>query len=120
MKSTYHAVLAACLAGALSYGCAGSATHEVVKSTGSNDEALSCADIDREIQRVNSIIAGVETDKKDMTGADVIDGVLWFPFNVIAKQANYSSASKAAHARVETLTALKGRKECDKAAGLTR
>ena len=120
MKSTFHAVLAACLAGTVGYGCASSASHEVVKSTGSNDELLSCADIDREIQRVNSIIAGVETDKKDMTGADVIDGVLWFPFNVIAKQANYSSASKAAHARIETLTALKGRKECATEASLDR
>lgn len=112
MNSSLHAVLSTCLVGAITCGCANSASHEVVRATGSNDDLLGCAEIDNEIRRVNSIADGVQQDKKDMTGADVVDGLLWFPFNVIAKQANYASASKAAQARIDTLTVLKNRKGC--------
>jgi hypothetical protein len=107
-----HPIHAVLIATAVCAGCANSASHEVVRATGANDALLDCAGIDAELRHVHSIIDGVEQDKKDMTGADVVDGILWFPFNVIAKQANYASASKAAHARIDTLTALRGQKGC--------
>ena len=47
-----------------------------------------------------------------MTGADVVDGLLWFPFNVIAKQSNYSNAVKAAEKRLAHLQALAKERRC--------
>lgn len=87
-------------------GCANSASHKVVKTEQIGDQELSCSQLRTEKRKVEVIIRGVEQDKADMTGADVVDGLLWFPFNVIAKQSNYSNATKAAEDRIEYLTSL--------------
>jgi len=94
------------------YGCANSASHQVMKKEKAGDEFLTCREIDREIRKARIVIRGVEQDKEDMTGDDVIDGLLWFPFNVIAKQSNYSSATKAAEGRIEHLRLLEVQQGC--------
>jgi len=93
-------------------GCAGSATHQVVTAHQSDDELLSCPQIDTEIIKAQVIIDGVNQDKDDMTGSDVVDGLLWFPFNLIAKSSNYSNALEAADERISNLQTLKDKKSC--------
>lgn len=95
-------------------GCANSASHEVVTTTKTADSSLTCSEIRVEKAHMASIIDGVEQDKKDMTGSDVVDGLLWFPFNVMAKQSNYTNAVKAAQARLEHLNILEAEKKCKK------
>lgn len=94
------------------YGCANSASHQVMKKENAGDEYLTCQEIDREKRKARIVIRGVEQDKEDMTGDDVVDGLLWFPFNVIAKQSNYSSATKAAEGRIDHLTLLEVQLGC--------
>ncbi len=67
-------------------GCANSASHRVIQSQKVSDDYLSCSEIRVEKRKAMSVINGVKQDKGDMTGADLVDGVLWFPFNVVAKQ----------------------------------
>ena len=64
--------------------CAGSATHDVVSAHKAGDTDLTCKELDQEIVRAQVIIDGVEKDKSGMSGADILDGLLWFPFNLIA------------------------------------
>ena len=97
---------------ALTTACANSASHEVVMVNRSSDATMTCSEIKIEKSRLNTIIDGVEQDKKDMTGADVVDGLLWFPFNVIAKQSNYSNAVKAANQRLDYLKSIEREKGC--------
>ena len=94
------------------FGCANSASHKVIKTEQVGDTELSCSDIRTEKRKAQIIINGVEQDKADMTGADVVDGLLWFPFNVIAKQSNYSSATQAAEDRISYLTSLEIERGC--------
>jgi hypothetical protein len=94
-------------------GCAGSATHKVVTTNKANDESLSCQQIDGEIVSVQLIIDDVNRDKDDVSGVDVIDGILWFPFNLIAKHSNYKDALAAADNRIERLSGLKREKNCE-------
>ena len=101
------------------YGCANSASHQVMKRERATDDMLTCSGIQTEKRKAQVIINGVEQDKEDMTGADFVDGLLWFPFNVIAKQANYSSATSAADARIEHLTMLEADMGCSGAYGAT-
>jgi hypothetical protein len=93
-------------------GCAGSATHKVVKTDPAADQALSCQQADDEIARSQAIINGVNEDKDDVSGADVVDGILYFPFNLIAKNSNYSNALTAANQRITSLKQLKTEKNC--------
>ncbi|WP_260295645.1 SHOCT domain-containing protein [Sedimenticola hydrogenitrophicus] len=93
-------------------GCANSASHQVMKKEYAGDDYLTCKEIDRQKRKARIVIRGVEQDKEDMTGDDVVDGILWFPFNVIAKQSNYSSATNAAENRIEHLTLLEVEKGC--------
>lgn len=65
--------------------------------------------------RVQAIIDGVAKDKDDVSGADVMDGILWFPFNLIAKNENYKNAMEAADARIATMKELKEDKQCNEA-----
>ncbi len=92
--------------------CAGSAEHQVVSAHKSGDTNLSCKEIDAEIVRAQVIIDGVNQDKSGMSGADWIDGILWFPFNLIAKSQNYKNATQAADRRIERLETLKKEKSC--------
>ena len=68
------------IAGLLASGCAGSATHDVVTAYQANDGSLSCSQIKSEMMKAQFVIDGVNRDKEDWTGADVIDGLLLFPF----------------------------------------
>ena len=97
---------------AILYGCANSASHQVVKKEKAQDDYMSCSDIRLEKRKVQAIVSGVEQDKQDMTGSDVVDGILWFPFNVIAKQSNYASATDAAEGRIENLALLEVERGC--------
>lgn len=92
--------------------CAGSATHEVVSSHQSKDDILSCKQLDEEMVRTQVIIDGVNKDKDDINGADWVDGILWFPFNLIAKNSNYKDSLEAADKRIERIAALKKEKNC--------
>ena len=85
----------------LVYGCAGSAQHKVVSANQSGDRDKSCKQLDAEIVKAQVIIDGVNQDKNDVSGADWVDGILWFPFNLIAKQQNYKNALQSADRRIE-------------------
>ena len=93
-------------------GCAGSATHKVVSANQYGDIDLSCKEIESELIKAQVIIDDVDKDKEDMTGADVVDGILWFPFNLIAKSENYRDAIDAADQRIARLNKLKKEKNC--------
>lgn len=111
MIRVYTLLVIAC-ASILLVACAGSATHEVVATHQANDETLTCGQIDAEIVNTQAIIDGVNQDKEDISGSDLIDGLLWFPFNLIAKSNNYESAMEAADGRIQTLQELRKEKQC--------
>jgi|TARA_B100001093_G_C26577298_1_gene905598 hypothetical protein len=98
----------------LVYGCAGSAQHKVVSANQSGDRDKTCKQLDAEIVRAQVIIDGVNQDKNDVNGADWVDGILWFPFNLIAKQQNYKNALQSADRRIENLERIKDKKGCDR------
>jgi len=93
-------------------GCAGSAQHKVVSAHTAGDSLLSCAQIDAELVKTQVIIDAVNQDKNDISGADVVDGILWFPFNLIAKSENYSNALDAADKRIGNLQSIRKEKSC--------
>ena len=93
-------------------GCAGSAQHKVVSAYNAGDENLSCQDIQGEIIRAQVVIDEVNSDKSGISGADVVDGLLYFPFNLIAKSQNYKNALQAADKRIERLVVLQREKDC--------
>lgn len=92
--------------------CANSAGHEVVTLNRQTDDVATCAQIKTEQKQVQAIIDEVNQDKNDLTPADVIDGVLWFPLNIVAKQANYASSLKAAKSRLEMLKTMSSERKC--------
>jgi len=92
--------------------CAGSASHEVVSANKAGDDRLNCRELDAEIVRAQVIIDGVNQDKQGISGADWVDGILWFPFNMIAKSQNYKNSIQAADRRIETLQGYKDKKNC--------
>jgi len=100
------------LVGMVISGCAGSANHKIMTSYEASDTELSCSEIDAEVNKAQDVIDAVNKDKSDVSGADVIDGILWFPFNLIAKSANYNKALEAADKRMARLTELKREKGC--------
>ncbi len=93
-------------------GCAGSAAHKVVKTDPVADSVLNCQQADAEIARCQAVINEVNEDKDDVSGSDVMDGILYFPFNLIAKNSNYSNALTAANQRIISLKQLKQEKKC--------
>ena len=93
--------------------CAGSAQHDVVSAHKSGDTDLTCKQLDQEIVRAQVIIDGVEKDKSGMSGADILDGLLWFPFNLIAKSQNYKNSLNSADRRIERVEQLKVDKGCE-------
>lgn len=93
-------------------GCAGSANHEVVTAYHASDESMSCEQLTAEQVRVQAIINQVNADKDDVSGADLVDGILWFPFNLIAKNMNYSDALNAANARIARIDGLRRDNNC--------
>ena len=93
-------------------GYAGSATHKVLTANQAGDAALSCEEINTEISKAQSVINGINSDKADVSDKDVVDGILWFPFNLIAKHEIYNNALEGADRRIEVLQALKKDKQC--------
>ena len=93
-------------------GCAGSAAHKVVTAHQANDSQLTCEEIELEMAKAQAIIDEVNKDKDDVSGKDIVDGILWFPFNLIAKHQNYNEALKAADQRLAQLNAFKQEKAC--------
>jgi hypothetical protein len=100
-------------------GCAGSATHEVMTSNTASDNEFTCKKLKQEIILAQAIIDGVIKDKEDISGADVIDGVLYFPFNLVAKHENYNAALEAADRRIATCRELERKKGCEENIALT-
>lgn len=94
-------------------GCAGSATHKVQTANTAYDSELTCADLRKEIIESQAIIDAVNKDKEDISGADVVDGLLYFPFNLIAKSENYNKALEAADKRIATCRILLKEKGCE-------
>ena len=93
--------------------CAGSAQHDVVSAHKAGDTDMTCKELDTEIVRAQVIIDGVEKDKSGMSGADILDGLLWFPFNLIAKSQNYKNSLNSADRRIERVEQLKADKGCE-------
>ena len=93
-------------------GCAGSANHDVLATHEASDSALDCEGLKHEAWKAQSVIDAVNKDRDDVSGADIIDGVLYFPFNLIAKSSNYEKAVEAAGARIERLEALLKERDC--------
>lgn len=93
-------------------GCAGSASHKVVTAHQAGDDALTCDSMKSEINKAELIIEGVNQDKDDVSGKDVIDGILWFPFNLIAKSNNYNNALTAADSRIAQLKSMQKERGC--------
>ena len=93
--------------------CAGSAQHDVVSAHKAGDTDMTCKELDQEIVRAQVIIDGVEKDKSGMSGADIIDGLIWFPFNLIAKSQNYKNSLNSADRRIERVEQLKVDKGCE-------
>jgi len=54
----------------------------------------------------------VNKDKDDISGADVVDGLLWFPFNLIAKSENYRQSLAAADKRIANLQEMQKQNQC--------
>lgn len=94
-------------------GCAGSANHDVLSEYEEKDSDLSCVEIAVEISKAQDVIDAIKQDREDLSGKDVLDGVLWFPFNLIAKSGNYKNATEAAGKRIARLENLKKEKECE-------
>ncbi len=109
MKAIHIGVI---LAFTMIAGCAGSAQHEILTANKAGDDRLTCNRLDSEIVKAQVVIDGVKKDKSDVSGKDVIDGVLWFPFNLIAKNSNYKNSLEAADRRIEKLYARKKDKGC--------
>lgn len=93
-------------------GCAGSADHAVVTSYQVTDTEMSCSQLQADMVKTQVIIDGVHADKADISGADVMDGLLYFPFNLMAKSDNYEKALSAAGDRIRRLEELKKEKGC--------
>jgi len=93
-------------------GCAGSADHAILSSHQASDTTLSCSEIQSEMIKTQIVIDGVNKDKDDISGADIMDGILWFPFNLMAKSDNYEKALSSAGNRINRLEDLKDKKEC--------
>lgn len=106
-------IISLLIIGIIVSSCAGSAQHEVVSSNKAGDARLDCRELDAEIVRAQVIIDGVTQDKSGISGADWVDGILWFPFNMIAKSQNYKNATQAADRRIATLQNYKEKKGCD-------
>ena len=88
-------------------GCAGSASHPILSAHEAEDDKMSCSTVDAQILKAQAVIDGVNKDRSDVTGADVVDTLLWFPFNLIAKSINYRDALEAADRRIARLQELK-------------
>ncbi|MGH1430158.1 MAG: hypothetical protein ACRBB4_03475 [Neptuniibacter sp.] len=93
-------------------GCAGSANHEVVTAYNASDDAMTCNQLTAEQVRVQAIINAVNQDKDDVKGKDLLDGILWFPFNLIAKNSNYKESLNAANTRLTRIDYLRKDKSC--------
>lgn len=93
-------------------GCAGSADHAIVSSYQVSDTGLGCSQLQTEMVKTQVIIDGVNADKADVSGADIMDGLLYFPFNLMAKSDNYEKALSAAGDRIKRLEELKKEKGC--------
>lgn len=115
MKDIYSMknIISLFIIGIIVSSCAGSAQHEVVSANKAGDSRLDCRELDAEIVRAQVIIDGVSQDKSGISGADWVDGLLWFPFNLIAKSQNYKNATQAADRRIGTLQDYKEKKNCD-------
>ena len=94
-------------------GCAGSASHNILSKHEEKDSSLSCTEIAVEMSRAQDVIDAVQKDREDLSGKDVLDGLIWFPFNLIAKSGNYKKATEAASERIGRLEALKIQKNCE-------
>ena len=101
-----------CLIPLLLAGCAGSANHPVLTEFEASDHLIGCEGIQDELNKAQEVIDDVMQDKTDMTVQDVTDGLLWFPFNLIAKSSNYKSSLDAASKRIARLEALQKEKGC--------
>ena len=93
-------------------GCAGSANHNVLATHEAKDNSLDCEGLKHEMWKAQSVIDAVNKDREDISGADILDGVLYFPFNLIAKSSNYEKALEAAGARIERLESLQEERDC--------
>ncbi len=100
------------IAGLLASACAGSASHDVVAAYQVGDGSLSCSQIKTEMMKAQFVIDGVNKDKEDLTAADIRDGIMWFPLNLIAKDLNYSDALEAGSQRIARLTKLEMERDC--------
>ena len=109
MKKSFFVFLTAAL---FLHGCAGSANHKVLTEYEASDHLLGCEGIEDELAEAQRVIDDVNQDRTDMTAQDITDGLLWFPFNLIAKSSNYKNATESASKRIQRLETLQKEKGC--------
>ena len=99
-------ILLACTALLLTAGC----THNKVTTSKVSDVKMNCAQIDKEIQQVESIKQDIE-NKRGLSGRNVGMALLFWP-GVLVNEMNGSEAAKLANQRAEKLNDLYIKKGC--------
>ncbi len=112
LKSTSFAILISSASVYLLVGCAGSANHKALSEHSDRDSKRSCHQLQSELTRAETILDEIEQDKQDINAADVVDGLFWFPFNLLVKIENYDRATEAAYRRIERLENLRTERGC--------
>ena len=95
----------------LLFGCADK-SHTVINTYNPGDNNLTCAEIQNEVIKAELIIDAVKKDKESISGAEVLDAVMWGFIPAITKGQNHKKAVEAANARIERLEILKEKMQC--------
>ena len=83
----------------LLFGCADK-SHTVINTYNPGDNNLTCAEIQNEVIKAELIIDAVKKDKKSISGAEVLDAVMWGFIPAITKGQNHKKAVEAANAEL--------------------
>ena len=87
------------------------ATPHVVSVVGTNDNNMSCSQLDNEIAISSNFKRDAKSEKSLGTATNVGAILFWLP-GVVATQMNANEAMRAADDRINHLTRLKAKKNC--------
>ena len=88
------------------------ATPHVVTVVGPNDNRMSCSELDNEIAIASNFKRDAKAEKNLGTATNVGALLFWLP-GMVATQMNANEAIRAADDRINHLTRLKSKKNCD-------
>jgi hypothetical protein len=88
------------------------ATPHVVTVIGPNDSRMSCNELDNEIAIAAKFKRDAKSEKSYGTSTNVAAILFWLP-GVVATQMNANEAIRAADERINHLSRLKSKKNCD-------